>query len=198
MQDEKFEHQNFANTLENGRCQLQNVANTVDHGSFQLQNAANRNENVQKTNPKTEDNSFQNIFDIGWWFRGFENWCVCVCCPSWSVDRSWGHDVEVRTTAADEEYGEEEDMTEEDWDEEHAEGSSRALRKGEVSLVNGGSFTYCFTWLGMMAVWRTWWTHQCCFTMFYASRPGTEVDVLCIHHCEIEWHGWTNPDHAWE
>eukprot|EP00435_Cladocopium_sp_Y103_P027552 s187_g6.t2 len=30
--------------------------------------------------------------------------------------------VKVRTTAADEEYGEEEDMTEEDWDEEHAEG----------------------------------------------------------------------------
>ena len=61
----------------------------------------------------------------------------------------------MRTTAADEEYGEEEDMTEEDWDEEHAEGSSRrALRKGEVSLVNGGSFTY-FTCLGMMAVWGT-------------------------------------------
>ena len=29
----------------------------------------------------------------------------------------------MRTTAADEEYGEEEDITEEDWDEEHAEGS---------------------------------------------------------------------------
>lgn len=49
----------------------------------------------------------------------------------WHLGSSWFQHVptagsrnfEVRSTAMDEEYAEEEVMTEEDWDEEHAEGS---------------------------------------------------------------------------
>ena len=50
--------------MENERFQLQNVAKTVENGSFQLQNAANSKENGQKKKiqKKTENNSFPKQF----------------------------------------------------------------------------------------------------------------------------------------
>ena len=190
----KFEHQNVANTMENEGSNsemLQIIANTVEMAASSSKMLQIARKTGRKADPKKHPKMDKQIIPKTipdplkyWWFWVLENWCVCPRSVELLTAVGVGHDVEVRTTAADEEYGEEEDMTEEDWDEEHAEGSSSGhVHREFLSLVcNVGSFTFC---LGGMAfhIWEHDEHTNVVLQCFALQSPWyRSCSIPCIHH----------------